>query len=118
MSGGEDYMGCGYDFVCKTCREVEPVGYGSYGSWLITAHHGETPEEWDAAYAFHPSAAIPKNRNYRRLIEKHRDHDWIMANSDYYHTRHEDGALIAEIGDYGADVVAIPDFAGYRRIHV
>lgn len=104
-------MGCGYDYICRTCKKSYKVGYGSYGTWFAVT----SLAEWDKRAEQTPAGAdLLKNQNIRKVLVEHAGHDIYAANRDHHGTRQ--GALMGEFGPMGADVVIIPDYADYEHV--
>ena len=85
-------MGRSSSFCCKTCRKNISLGYGPYTTWLDRV---ETVAEYDALPDTHKD--LPKNKNFRKTLEEHEDHDWFLWFEDWASTARlvtaEDGTL-------------------------
>lgn len=99
-------MGCGIDFVCKTCRKSYYMGYGSYSTWIHEA------EAKDGLPSSDTRLTITKNRNFLKLANEHSGHDWTTANWDFHSVIK--GRLEFD-GAYDSTVL-IPDYGDYERI--
>lgn len=105
-------MGCGYDYICRTCKKSYYVGYGSHGTWFDDA---KTVAEWQAHAMIDPRAAeLHKNQCILKVLTEHDGHAIYPANWDYHDK--QSGVLTGQFGVMGSDVEVIPDYAEYEHI--
>jgi hypothetical protein len=67
-------MGCGFSFVCKTCRRVFHLGYGAYGTWFVYPKSIEHFEQFAGERPKH--AKLQRNQNIRTCLLEHEKHNF------------------------------------------
>ena len=104
-------MGRSSNFLCYTCKTNYNLGYASYTSWL---DYSKTLAEYDAIDS--PLKKRACNKNFRKILAEHEDHDWIMWFEDY--CSHDSKTDRLEMGGFGPMPVTVlaENFSEYEHV--
>ena len=97
--------------VCRTCRIVIHLGYGSPSTWL-----GEccrTKEEFDKISAVTNLRKMRKNQNVRQALVEHEGHDFEFVSTDWTQLNGKDLVLEGPYGRPGALIAK--DYCNYSE---
>ena len=99
-------MGRSSNFLCRTCKKNISLGYGSYTTWLD--NDAKTVAEYDALPDTNKD--IQKNKNFRKTLAEHEDHDWTLWSEDF--VSNINGNLVV----YWTDEIIATDFDEYEHV--
>ena len=107
-------MGCGYEFICKTCKKVYYLGYGCYGTWIIenTIKEFKNKVKERIKNGHKQPLILDKNRNALTCLKEHIGHDYMFVNEDICGEDYQ-GNLV---DDYNQ--IVIENYSSYEQINM
>lgn len=105
-------MGVDCNFVCKDCKIKAYLGYGSYrGENLVNS--GMTLKEFDAAPE--EDKIREKNRNFRKMLENHEGHDFMVFSTEYLVNKGND-LWYEDPFDASGNDLFLADYKNYKEV--